>query len=151
MKRAAALGAAIVVASAALAAALAANGDPMQAADLDAGRDVYGRCLACHAIEYDRVGPRHCGLFGRRAGTVPGFPYSEAMRRSGIVWSPESLDAFLRDPPGFVPGTHMTYAGVPEPGARGQLIAWLEFATAPSRCRSHPPDADAATGAPESR
>ncbi len=134
MRRGAVCGAVLALAGVAFVAALAAGGDPTRAAELDAGREVYDRCLACHAIGYDRVGPRHCGLFGRRAGSVPGFPYSDAMRRSGIVWGPESLDAFLRDPPGFVPGTHMTWAGIPEPDARSQLIAWLAFATAPSRC-----------------
>jgi len=57
------------------------------AADPEKGKEIYGRCLACHALEYDRVGPRHCGLFGRRAGSVPGFAYSEAMKRSKIVWN----------------------------------------------------------------
>ena len=53
--------------------------------DAQAGEAIYARCLACHALAYDRTGPRHCGLFGRRAGSVKGFPYSEAMRRSNIV------------------------------------------------------------------
>jgi len=58
-----------VIGAVALAAALAA-GDPQR------GKEIYARCLACHALAYDRVGPRHCGLLGRRAGSVPGFAYS---------------------------------------------------------------------------
>lgn len=46
------------------------------------GEQVYARCLACHALAYDRVGPRHCGLFGRRAGSVPQFSYSPTMKKS---------------------------------------------------------------------
>ena len=102
--------------------------------DIEAGREIYGRCLACHAIDYDRVGPRHCGLFGRRAGSVPGVAYSNAMKESGIVWGTETLNTFLGDPLGVVPGTFMTYAGVASPKERRQLIAWLEFATSQEQC-----------------
>jgi cytochrome c len=98
------------------------------AADPKNGQEIYGRCLACHALEYDRVGPRHCGLFGRRAGSVPGFAYSPAMRRSKIVWNEKTLDRFLADPPKTVPGTAMTYAGVPDAKERADLIAYLKQA-----------------------
>lgn len=95
-------------------------------ATLRHGEEVYGRCIACHAIEANRTGPQHCGLFGRKAGTAPGFDgYSPAMRASGIVWDAETLDRFLEDPLGVVPQTFMTYAGVPEAGDRAALIAWL--------------------------
>ena len=100
-----------------------------------AGREIYGRCLACHAIEYDRVGPRHCGLFGRRAGSVGGVPSSDAMRNSQIVWGRETLDRFLSDPMGVVPGTLMTYAGVPDQRERALLISWLKSSTSPERCQ----------------
>jgi cytochrome c len=98
------------------------------AADAEKGKEIYGRCLACHALEYDRVGPRHCGLFGRRAGSVPGFAYSEAMKRSKIVWNEKTLDRFLANPPKAVPGTAMTYAGVPDAKERADLIAYLKTA-----------------------
>ena len=64
----------------------------------EAGEEIYARCLACHALAYDRIGPRHCGLFGRRAGSVPGFNYSEAMKHSEIVWNEKTLDRFLAKP-----------------------------------------------------
>jgi cytochrome c len=102
--------------------ATAAEGDPVR------GKAIYDRCIACHALERDRVGPRHCGLFGRRAGTVPKFRYSEAMRRSGIVWSDETLDRFLADPLKTVPGTTMGYAGIKNADERRDLIAWLRQA-----------------------
>jgi cytochrome c len=104
--------------------ALAAPG-----ADLKPGESVYARCMACHALEYDRTGPHHCGLFGRRAGSVPGFPYSEAMKRSDIVWTAATLDRFLANPGKAVPGTTMGYAGVTDPAERRALIAWLRQAT----------------------
>ena len=96
-----------------------ARGDPAN------GERIYGRCLACHALQYDRTGPRHCGLFGRKAGSVPGFDYSEAMKRSGIVWNAATLDRFLADPLGTVPGTTMGYAGIADARERADLIAYL--------------------------
>jgi cytochrome c len=102
--------------------------------EIAAGREIYERCGACHSLERDRVGPRHCGLFGRRAGSVPGFAYSEAMRNSGIVWNRQTLNAFLADPLGTVPGTFMTYAGIQDREERAQLLAFLEVATRSERC-----------------
>jgi cytochrome c len=96
------------------------------------GEQVYARCQACHSLDVDRTGPHHCGLFGRRAGSVPGFDYSEAMKRSGITWNAQTLERFLTNPAAMVPGTEMTYAGVRDPGERAALIAWLQQAT---RCR----------------
>ena len=93
-----------------------------------AGQAVYERCLACHALEYARTGPRHCGLFGRRAGSVPGFAYSGAMQRSRIVWDEKTLDLFLADPMKTVPGTSMGYAGVKDRQERADLIAYLRQA-----------------------
>jgi cytochrome c len=102
-----------------LVAALAA-GDPA------AGEAVYSRCLGCHALEYNRTGPKHCGVFGRRAGSVPGYAYSQAMRKSGLVWDERTLERFLAEPLKTVPGTTMTYAGVPEAKDRADLIAFLK-------------------------
>ena len=94
--------------------------------DAKAGESVYSRCLGCHAIEYNRTGPKHCDLLGRRAGTAPGYEsYSPAMKKSNIVWSEKTLDRFLADPLKAVPGTTMTYAGVPDPKDRANLIAYL--------------------------
>ena len=105
-----------------LAAALAA-GDPV------AGEALYSRCLGCHALEYHRTGPKHCGLIGRRAGSLPGYDYSPAMKKSGLVWNEKTLERFLADPPKAVPGTTMTYAGVPHARERADLIAYLKSRT----------------------
>ena len=99
-----------------------------------AGEAVYARCLACHALAYDRTGPRHCGLFGRRAGSVKDFPYSDAMRRSKILWGEKTLDRFLANPLKAVPGTAMGYAGVTDNKARADLIAYLERASTSPQC-----------------
>jgi len=118
---------------AAIALALAATAPAAQ--DALRGEQVYARCLACHALASDRVGPRHCGLFGRLAGSVPGFAYSPAMKNSKIVWDEKTLDLFLAKPLKMVPGTSMTYDGVPDPGERADLIAYLRQANASPECR----------------
>jgi len=102
--------------------------------DPQAGAAIYERCAACHALAYDRTGPRHCGLFGRRAGSVSGFAYSPAMKRSGITWNARSLDRFLASPLTAVPGTAMGYAGIADPQERADLIAWLRQANASAAC-----------------
>lgn len=99
------------------------------AGDATRGEQIYSRCLACHSLERDRTGPRHCGLIGRRAGSLPGFAYSPAMRASGIVWNARTLDLFFADPMANVPGTAMTYAGVDDAQERIDLIAYLASAT----------------------
>jgi cytochrome c len=101
-----------------------------------AGEAIYARCAACHALAYDRTGPHHCGLFGRRAGSVKGFDYSSAMKQSNIVWNEKTLDAFLADPAKTVPGTAMGYAGVKDKQERSDLIAYLKQANNSSECGS---------------
>ena len=101
----------------------AADGDPQH------GAQIYQRCLACHSLEYSRSGPRHCGLFGRQAGTLPSYAYSKAMKASGITWDEPSLDRFLENPLKTLPGTKMAYAGVKDPQERADLIAYLKQAT----------------------
>ena len=121
--------AAFALALAAGAAVAAPRGDPQ------AGETIYTRCLACHALAYNRTGPKHCGLFGRRAGGVTGFQYSDAMRRSKIVWNERTLDRFLADPLKTVPGTAMGYAGVKDLKERADLIAYLKQANDSPACR----------------
>jgi cytochrome c len=123
-----------VIPPAVVAFALAAAASPAAAGDAKAGEAIYSRCLACHALAYDRTGPRHCGLFGRRAGGVEGFEYSEAMRRSKIVWSEKTLDRFLANPLQAVPGTAMGYAGVTDRKERADLIAYLKQAGGAKQC-----------------
>lgn len=129
MKHAPLAVAAMLAAMTSVAAAQATKGDPQ------AGEAVYSRCLACHALAYDRTGPRHCGLLGRRAGSVPGFDYSAAMKRANLVWDRKSLDRFLADPLKTVPGTSMGYDGVKDPRERADLIAYLEQAGRSAACR----------------
>ena len=102
--------------------------------DVVRGEQVYARCLACHALAFDRVGPRHCGLFGRLAGSVPDFNYSPAMKRSRIVWNDKTLERFLTKPLRMVPGSTMTYDGVADPSDRADLIGYLRHVNQTPEC-----------------
>jgi cytochrome c len=123
---------------AALLAALLTGGVAASAADGNAerGEEIYTRCLACHALAQNRVGPRHCGLFGRTAGSAPNYPYSAAMKKYGVTWDEQTLDRFIENPLKTVPGTKMGYAGVKDAQERADLIAYLKKATSdPKTCR----------------
>src|SRR5690606_12390984 len=113
----------------ALVLAMAGASPAFSGGDSAAGEELYTRCAACHALERNRTGPKHCGLFGRRAGSVPGYDYSQAMKDSGIVWNARTLDRFLADPMAVVAGTSMGYAGVRDDAERAALIAFLESAS----------------------
>ena len=88
-------------------------------------------CAGCRGLQggVGSVSPERRGLFGRRAGSLPGYPYSAAMRDSGIVWSAKTLDRFIADPRRVVPGTSMAFPGIPDPQIRARLIAYLATAT----------------------
>ncbi len=102
--------------------------------DLSAGEEVYQRCMACHSLNSNRTGPKHCGLFGRKAGSVEGFDYTDAMRDSKIVWNRTTLDAFLESPFKIVPGTNMGYGGVWDAKDRANLVAYLQQASQSKKC-----------------
>jgi cytochrome c len=73
------------------------------------GAQVYKTCGVCHSLEKNGAGPKHDGVFGRTAGTVPDYRYSPALQKSGIVWNEETLDKWLADPQALVPGTKMFF------------------------------------------
>jgi len=112
--------------AAVVAAAFAA---PAPAADAQHGKALYEtRCTSCHSIEHQGMGPAHKGLFGRKAGGVPGFSYSSALKDSKVVWNEETLDKWLSGPEAFIPGQRM-YVSVPDAAERADIIAYLSAAT----------------------
>ena len=84
-------------------------------------------CGACHSVACNRLGPKLEGLFGRKAGSVADFKgYSPELQASGIIWTDETLDVFLRDPVKMVPGTSMSYVGrIEKANERKDLIAYM--------------------------
>lgn len=83
------------------------------------------RCTGCHAMEGDREGPRLAGVFGRKAGSVPGFEYSAGLKNSGITWEEATLEKWLKDPDLFVPDNKMDFH-VPASQERSDLIAYFK-------------------------
>ena len=102
-------------------------------ADGDAakGEAKFQECAACHKLEagINTVGPSLHGVFGRKAGEIADFRYSPAIKRSGITWTPDTLDAFIKEPQAMVPANRMPYAGLADPAARADLVAYLQKAT----------------------
>lgn len=110
--------------------------------DAQRGAQAFRACAACHTLEPGRnlTGPSLANLFGRKAGTVPGFlRYSDALQRSGVTWNEQTLDSWLRDPEKFIPGNDMTFPGIKDDKARRDLIAYLKAAdTTPGMQRMSP-------------
>lgn len=101
--------------------------DPEQAAALERER-AFAICAGCHTVHaggIHRYGPNLHGVFGRRAGSLAGYAYSDGMRAADIVWSEQTLDAFLRSPSASVPGTRM-YNAFPDPERRRLVIEYLQ-------------------------
>ena len=120
--------------SAGLAAALALFASPAFAAGDGAhGKSVFEeQCSGCHALSGPAVtAPSLAGVIGRKAGTAAGFSYSDAMAKSGVVWSEQSLDAFLTDPNKLISGTAMYGGMLADPKDRADVIAYLKSAPAP--------------------
>jgi len=112
----------------------AAQGDqPAELGDPVArGRRAFNQCAICHGVregEASRVGPNLFGVYGRAAGALDDFAYSAALRDSGVVWDDASLDAFIENPRGFMPGNRMAYVGESDVEARADLIAFLKTLT----------------------
>ena len=99
------------------------------AADAEAGKAVFGKCKACHQIgegAKNAVGPNLTGVIGRKAGSVEGFTYSEAMKASGLTWDEATLKEYLADPKKKVPGNKMVFMGIKDPVDEDNLIEYLK-------------------------
>src|SRR5581483_12140232 len=116
-------GAAVLLLTAWSLSATAAGGDPARGAQL------FRNCAACHSVTPGEhmTGPSLGGVWQRKAGTAKGFTrYSEALKRTGVVWNAETLDAWLHNPAAFAPGNYMTFPGIADAAARSDLIAYLQ-------------------------
>ena len=98
-----------------------AQGDPKR------GEKVFENCRACHVVDgrANEGGPGLYGVFGRRAGEREDFRYSPALKRSGITWTPQTVDEFVADPQKMVPANRMPFAGLPDVRDRADLITYM--------------------------
>jgi cytochrome c len=115
--------AAIIAALGAIPAHAADDGDPK------AGEAVFKKnCTVCHTTEAgkNKIGPSLKGVVGRHSASVPGFAYSDAMKKADKTWDDATLDTYLSDPRGLVPGTKMIFPGLKDEAERKNVIAYLK-------------------------
>lgn len=107
------------------------NGAAHAEGDAAKGEAKFQECAACHKLEsgVNNVGPSLHGVMGRKAGELSDFRYSPAVKRSGVTWTPETLDVFITNPQAMIPANRMPYAGLADPAGRADLIAYLQKAT----------------------
>jgi len=111
-------------------AALLIAAAPASAQDAKRGQKLFENCAACHAADGkgNEVGPGLSGVFGRKAGEREDFRYSPALKRSGITWTAQTVDAFIADPQKLVPANRMPFSGMPDAKERADLIAYMQQA-----------------------
>lgn len=115
----------------------------MRVASADAGRRTYRQCAACHTIGrggQQLAGPNLYGVLGRAVAADASYGYTQALQLVGGRWTPERMDAWLRAPASFAPGTKMAYAGLRDPMARADLIAYLAAQSDRSEINRSVPD-----------
>lgn len=97
--------------------------------DAAAGEKVFLKCRACHQVgetAKNAVGPKLNGLFGRKAGTIEGFSYSDANKNSGITWDEATFREYIKDPKAKIPGTKMVFVGLKVDREIDDVIAYLK-------------------------
>jgi cytochrome c len=118
----------LVTAAVAATFGLALSG-PAMAQDLEAGQRSFNKCRACHQVGEEAknlVGPKLNGLFGRVAGTIEGYSYSEANKKSGITWDEATFATYIKNPRASMPGNKMAFAGITNEKEVGDLTAFLK-------------------------
>ncbi len=110
----------------------AVGGEPVGAAQASAASvekrpQAFAVCAGCHSTEPGqmRLGPSLAGVAGRKAGSLPGYTYSEALKASGLTWNEATLDKWLTSPRETVPGTKMPFMGISDPARRKQVVDYL--------------------------
>ena len=95
------------------------------------GAQVFNQCKICHSLEAGKnlVGPSLHSVIGRKAGSVPGYAYSPAMKNADVTWNDNTLSKYLTDPKAFIPGDKMPFLGIKDPSQLGDLLAYLHQAT----------------------
>ena len=100
-----------------------------QAQDAAAGEQSFKKCFPCHSIgegAKNKVGPELNGIDGRHSGTAADYNYSDANKKSGIVWSQATFLEYIKDPRAKIPGTKMIFPGIKNEKEAGDLWAYLK-------------------------
>lgn len=109
-------------------AVLLGAGSAWAAGDAAAGKTAFNKCAACHAVApgVNKIGPSLYGIVGRHSGQVENYNYSAANKAADLTWDTATLDKYLVDPRGMVPGTKMIFVGLKNDTERANVIAYLE-------------------------
>ena len=105
-----------------------------QSADLSNGEAKFAVCRSCHTVNKggeDMTGPNLWGVFGRKAGSEPGFAYSDGMKTAGWTWDADRINQWITNPRAVLPDTKMTFIGMSDPTDRRDVIAFLKTQTSP--------------------
>ena len=98
----------------------------------DAGRTLFeSRCVACHSLDANRVGPMLRGVVGRKLASAAGYGYSDALKRAGGRWDAQRLQKWLADPQSVAPGARMPFS-LPSASDRTAVIQYLASTSAPA-------------------
>ena len=114
-----------------LMAAAASGAAAQDAGDVKKGESLFARCRTCHSLDAgtNKQGPSFHGLFGRKAGSVPGYAYSPAMKKSDTVWEDDTLAKYISNPHADIPGNKMPFNGLTDADQVKNLLAYLKDAT----------------------
>ena len=113
------------------ASASAASSAPLSG-DATRGKTLFEkRCTGCHSLDANRVGPAHRGVYGRKAGSAPGFDYSPGVKASAVVWTEATMDKWLTSPQDFIAGARMGFR-LSDPQQRADVIAFLKRESDPA-------------------
>ena len=97
----------------------------MAAGDAARGEKIYVSCSDCHSLDENEMGPKHRNVVGRKAGAVPDFGYSDALKKSGLTWNEQTLERWLANPQALVPGAKMFFS-LRDAQDRADVIAYLK-------------------------
>jgi len=106
-----------------------------QSADLSNGEAKFAVCRSCHAVSpdgEDMTGPNLWSVFGRKAGSKPGFSYSDDMKAAGWTWDADRIQSWIANPRAVLAGTKMTYVGMSDPNDRRDVVAYLKVISSPA-------------------
>jgi cytochrome c len=107
---------------------------PYNTGDVVNGKSKFTQCAACHTTAEggsNLTGPNLYGIFGRKAGSLPGYAYSDPVKAAGWIWDAPRIDTWITDPRAVLPGTKMSFVGMKDPKDRTDVFAYLKVATSP--------------------
>lgn len=121
--------------------------------DPAAGQQVFKKCRACHSLEAGKntLGPSLASIVGRKAGEVPNYNYSPALKNSNVVWNPEALSSYLRNPKEFLPGNKMAFPGLKKENELNDVIAYLASTSIPQQSEATAPSSESPSDAPAAK